>query len=121
MRIERYVDLGAMWNLLYAHPQGGVGMISILRDTAETVKVVGNWWFDDYETFKRYSLLPDPRIVRPLPGDVSEALETCLKRLLSMRFGNWDVESESFEEQWKPMLADRQFSDHLIEYPKLRF
>lgn len=120
MKIERYVDQGPMWNLLFAHPQGGVGMISILRDTVETVKIVGNWWYDDDENFKRYAVNPDPRIVQAVSGGVSEALEMCLKRLLSLKFGDWDAESESFEEYWKPMLADERLSGHLMKYPKLR-
>ena len=117
--LEKYLTEEPLWKLLFAHPQGGVGMISIAKRTSDSVDVVGNWWYDDFEKFIRYSMNNYVQNVFVDSEAVTNALESSLKHLLSEKFGEWQFESESFEKYWKPYLTD-EHKAHLIKYPELK-
>ena len=118
VRVEDYVELGPFWRLLFRHPQGGIGMIAISRNSPSAASVSAAWWHDDFKTYKRYSVRPFNQTIEATAGPLEAALEHSLKYLLSKRFGDWDDESESFEEYWKPMKF--LIESYESQFPELR-
>jgi len=116
LRIQKYYHDSPSWDLLFRHPARGVGKIDILRRDEMHVAIQERWWFDDYDSATRSIRVRNRDPIEARPAQVTMALESSLRNILSWKFGTWDSE-HSGHDNWYKTWSKAQFHELEKEYP----
>ena len=116
LKLQKYYHQSPSWNLMFRHPQGGLGKIEVCKDTDSTVFLVAHWWYDDYDKITRFWKFVKHDPSRKNVVAISSALEVSLRSILSWQFGQWDKQISGFD-SWRNTWTKEQFEELANDYP----
>jgi hypothetical protein len=111
--IDKYYHQGPDWDLLFRHPENGVGQIIVRMFGEEKVKIYPAWWIDNYDVNRRDSKHEEGISCSIKHEELHAMLENLFRKIVSWRkedlikgaphpsFLDWrkEMTKEEFEKQ----------------------
>ncbi len=82
LAIDEYYHESPSWSFRFRHPKGGAAAIEVDRLDDLTVRILGNWYIDEYETFTRHLKWGSKRDLLLNNIDLRKELETDLAAIV---------------------------------------
>jgi hypothetical protein len=114
--LTRYYHQFPWWSFSFRHPRGGVGCVSVMKESEDSIKVYSNWWIDDFDLFTRSARKDETPTIDVKSPDLGDVLTERLKAILSWEPGDWTEVHTGYERIWKHV--DRKQREREVEqYP----
>lgn len=121
IRLEKYPHDAPCWCLNLSHPRGGHVAIEVFRKTNNSVRVMGLWTLDEYDSGTRYIKMTSQYEVQRAPGVVEEIVINCLKQIVLSEKTEWTKVVTGYGEYWSKHWTKDEIEgqiDH-SRYPRL--
>lgn len=116
LSLQKYYHDSPTWDLCFAHPVGGSGMIHLTRTPEGALRVSGAVWKDVYDEFTRYLRNVEPRPVEKDDAILSKALADLLDDMLAWPFDSRFNAHRGYEESWR-WMSKQQFEASPPHFP----
>lgn len=54
LKVDEYYHESPSWSFRFRHPKGGGASVDLERLDDSTIRILGSWYIDEYETFTRH-------------------------------------------------------------------